>query len=291
MKLLAKLNLLLIAVFSLGLLLVGVGANRSLQRQAQAQVLHEAGLVSASASAVRQYTEEEVSPLLQKATEHETTFTQQVIPFYAATTTFQKIRKTYPDYTYKEAALNPTNLRDRASDWEADIINHFRDSPADTELIRTREGAAGTSLLMAHPIKVEAGCLQCHSQPSVAPRPLIVSYGSEHGFGWKDGEIVGAQIIAVPISVAEEKARRGLTELLIVVAITFFVALCLIDLGLFYIVIKPLRTIAENANRISQGEMELEQLNPKGKDEVAEVSRSLNRMHTSLQKAMDLLNG
>ena len=290
MKLLAKLNILLIAVFSLGLLLTAVGANRFLQRQAEAEVLHEAGLVSASASAVRQYTGEEVSPLLEKATAHQTTFTQQVIPFYAATTTFQKIRASYPDYTYKEAALNPTNLRDRATDWEADIINDFRNSPSKTELIRTREGATGTSLLMAHPIKVETGCLQCHSQPSVAPRSLIVSYGSDHGFGWKDGEIVGAQIIAVPISVAEEKARQGLTELLIVVSITFFVALCLIDLGLFYIVIRPLRTIAENANRISQGEMELEQLEPHGKDEVAEVSRSLNRMHTSLQKAMDLLN-
>ena len=37
--------------------------------------------------------------------------------------------------------------------------------------------------------------------------------------------------------------------------------------------------------------MALEQLPVRGNDEVAQVTRSFNRMHTSLKKAMDLLNG
>lgn len=291
MKLLLKFNLLLIAVFGLGLGLIAYEARAFLQRQAESEVLREAGLVSASATATRNYTEQDVSPLLEKTAEHATTFLPQTIPFFAATTTFEQIRKTYPDYTYKEAALNPTNPRDRASDWESDIINYFRNAPDKKELIRTHDGAAGQSLYLAHPIRVEAGCLQCHSQPGAAPKAMLKHYGPLHGFGWGAGEIVGAQIIAVPTSVAEDMAARGLRELLIDLSVIFFLAIALIDVGLYLIVIRPLRTISASADTISQGNMDLDYLAVKGNDEVAQVTRSFNRMHTSLKKAMDLLNG
>lgn len=291
MKLLLKLNLLLVAVFGVGLVLIATLANGFLQKQAESQVLREAGLISASAIATREYTEAQVSPLLEKTAQHAQTFLPQAIPFFAATTTFDQIRKTYPDYTYKEATLNPTNLRDRATDWEADIINHFRDTPGDAELVRTRNSATGPTLYLAHPIKVEQGCLTCHSTPAAAPKALLAHYGSAHGFGWNLGEVVGAQIIAVPTSVPEQMAHRGLNELLIDLGVIFLVAVLLIDVGLYLIVIRPLRLISDSAELISHGELELDPLPVRGRDEVALVTQSFNRMHTSLKKAMDLLNG
>lgn len=291
MKLLIKFNLLLIAVFGLGLFLISFQARSFLQKQAQSEVLREAGLVSASATATRTYTEEDVTPLLEKTAEHATVFLPQTIPFFAATATFQKIRQAYPDYTYKEAALNPTNLRNRATDWESDIITHFRNSPDQKELVGTREAATGPSLYLAHPIRVENGCLQCHSSPSVAPKALIKRYGKQNGFGWNLHEVVGAQIIAVPTSLPLQLAERGLRELLIQLSVIFLLAIALIDLGLFFIVIRPLRTISSAADRISHGDMNLDQLTVRGNDEVAQVTRSFNRMHTSLKKALDLLNG
>src|ERR1700748_2894777 len=125
MKLLAKFNLLLVVVFGLGLALIAVNARVFLMEDAKKEVLSQAELIAASASATRHYTEEEVSPLPQAAEEHSKTFLPQTIPFYAATVTFNRLRKTFPDYTYKEATLNPTNLVDRAEDWQADIINYF----------------------------------------------------------------------------------------------------------------------------------------------------------------------
>ena len=291
MKLLVKFNILLIAVFSLGLGLIALEARSFLERQAQNEVLQEAGVMAASAMATRNYTDHEVSPLLEKTAEHEETFLPQTIPFFAATKTFQAIRQTYPDYTYKEAALNPTNPIDRATDWEADIINYFRNSPNQTELIRTREAATGTNLYMAHPIRVETGCLPCHSTPAAAPKAMIKHYGQQNGFGWNLGEVIGAQIISVPMTVPLQKARQGLNELLIDLALIFLLAIILIDVGLYFIVIRPLRTISISADLISQGELNLEPLPVKGNDEVSMVTRSFNRMHTSLKKAMDLLNG
>ena len=291
MKLLVKFNVLLIAVFGLGLFLISFAARTFLQKQAQSEVFREAGLMSASALATSSYTEQNISPLLEKTPEHAAIFLPQTIPFFAATSTFEQLRRDHPDYTLREATLNPTNLRDRATDWEADIVNHFRSFPTETELVRTREGATGSSLYLAHPIRVEQGCLQCHSVPSAAPKAMLKRYGDRNGFGWNLNEIVGAQIISVPASVPLEMARRGLTELLVELSIIFLLAIMLIDAGLYFIVIRPLRTISNSADRISQGEMDLDQLPVKGNDEVAQVTRSFNRMHTSLRKALDLLNG
>ncbi len=291
MKLLVKFNLLLIAVFSLGLFLISFAARTFLQKQAQSEVLREAGLMSASALATRDYTEKEISPLLEKTADHAAIFLPQTIPFFAATNTFEQLRQSYPDYTYKEATLNPTNLRDRATDWEADIINHFRSFPEEKEMVRTRAGASETSLYLAHPIRAEQGCLQCHSVPSAAPRAMLKRYGNRNGFGWNLGEIVGAQIISVPTTVPLQLAQKGLRELLIDLSAIFLFAILLIDAGLYLIVIRPLRTISNSADRISQGEMDLDQLAVSGNDEVAQVTRSFNRMHTSLKKAIDLLNG
>ncbi len=291
MKLLMKLNLLLLVVFGLGVGLVALEAKSFLQKQADANVLHDAGLIAASASATRNYTEQDVTPLLEKTAEHARVFLPQTIPFFAATTTFAQIRKTYPDYTYKEAALNPTNPRDRADSWESEIITYFRNAPGENELIRTHESEAGTSLYLAHPIKMESGCVPCHSQASAAPRAMLAHYGTQHGFGWKLGEVVGAQIIAVPTSVSENLAQRGFEELMLDLAFVFGATIVSIDLGLYYIVIRPLRRVSAAADRISRGEMDLESLPARGRDEVADVTRSFNRMHTSLKKAMDLLNG
>ena len=132
--------------------------------------------------------------------------------------------------------------------------------------------------------------MECHSVPSAAPKALIERYGSQNGFGWTVGDVIGAQIITVPTAVPIELARKGLRELLFDLSAVFLLAVLLIDTGLYFIVVRPLQRISASANRISRGEMDLPQRVAQGKDEVAQVERSFQRMHTSLKKALDLLN-
>lgn len=294
MKLLLKFNLLLILVFGLGLALIAVNARSFLLQDAKTTVLDQAKLMAASSKATRDYTDEEISPILENTSEHKNEFLPQTIPFYAATVTFNRLRKSgsdFSDYTYKEATLNPTNLTDRATDWEADIVNHFRDNPGDKELVGERDSAVGPTLYLARPIAVESGCLTCHSSPSVAPKAQIKRYGSQNGFGWHENEIVAAQIISVPMALPIKLANDGLRNLLITLGTIFFATIALIDIGMYFIVIRPLRKVSQAADRISTGEIDLPPLLVKGKDEIAEVTTSFNRMHTSLKKAMELLNG
>jgi protein-histidine pros-kinase len=294
MKLLVKFNLLLIVVFSIGLALIAINARSFLLEDAKTTVLGEAKLMAASSKATRDYTDEEISPVLESTPEHKNEFLPQTIPFYAATVTFNRLRKSgsdFANYTYKEATLNPTNLTDRATDWEADIVNHFRNTPGDKEVIGERDSAVGPTLYLARPIAVESGCLSCHSSPSVAPKAMLKRYGTQNGFGWQQNEIVAAQIISIPMSVPIKLANEGLRNLLITLGTIFFATIALIDIGMYFIVIRPLRRVSRAADRISTGEIDLPPLPVHGKDEIAEVTTSFNRMHTSLKKAMELLNG
>ena len=289
MKLLAKFNVLLILLFGTGLLLVSQLSWRFLEKNARDQTLQQAKLMISSARSTRDYTDQELDPLLETTPESTKRFLPQTIPFYAATTTFNHLRKDYPDYTYKEAALNPTNPRDRADQWEADIIEYFRNHPEEKQLIGERQTPVGTSISLSQPISADPSCLTCHGS-AAAPANLLLTYGSANGFGWKLNEVIGAQIVSVPTTVAENIASHLYHTLLLYIAATFLVTLAVIDVALYYVVIVPVRRLAVTADRISTGDLNQPELAHKGKDEIAEVTASFNRMYVSLKKAIQMLD-
>src|SRR5271166_1381515 len=185
MKLLTKFNLVLLLLFGASGIIIAHLAYQFLMRNARDQVLQQAELMMASARSTRTYTSEQIKPLLLKNPDHEIIFLPQTVPAFAATTIFNDMRKSYPDYSYREATLNPTNLIDRAEDWEADIIRYFEDHPNEKQLVNERETPTGRQLYLAKPMRASASCLECHSEPSVAPPAMIRKYGPNNGFGWK----------------------------------------------------------------------------------------------------------
>jgi HAMP domain-containing protein len=290
-KLLAKFNLILVLLFGSGMLLISRLAYDFLMQNARAQVLQQAQLMVESARAMRDYTGEELEPLLVDTPEAADKFLPQIIPFYAATQIFTRLRKQFPEYTYKEAALNPTNLRDRAVDWEADVITHFRDHPDQKEIVGERETPSGKTLYMAHPIAADDTCLGCHGLADESMPMVVKTYGGVNGFGWKAGEVIGAQIVSVPMTLPVRIADQAFRRLMINLAGIFLVTLVAIDLSLYFIVINPVRKLGAMADRISRGELDLTELPVKGKDEIAGLTASFNRMFVSLVKAFKLLKG
>jgi protein-histidine pros-kinase len=55
-------------------------------------------------------------------------------------------------------------------------------------------------------------------------------------------------------------------------------------------VIVPLRRLAATADLVSTGDLSQPELPLKGKDEIAEVTASFNRMYVSLKKAIQMLD-
>lgn len=289
MKLLMKFNLILIVLFGAGMALISQLAYGFLMQNARSQVLQQAQLMVESARAMRDYTTEELEPLLVENPEAQTEFLPQIIPFYSATQIFTRLRKKYPDYTYKEATLNPTNPRDRAVEWETDLINYFRNRPGSAELVGERDTPTGRSLYLAHPIASDSTCLGCHGLPDQAMPTVVKTYGSVNGFGWKENEVVAAQIVSVPMAVPVQIADRAFRRLLVFLAGTFLITLAAIDTALYFIVISPVRKLSDMADRISRGQMDLPELKVSGRDEIATVTASFNRMYVSLVKAFKML--
>lgn len=219
------------------------------------------------------------------------TFHPQTVPAYAATENFNYLRGKYPEYHYKEATLNPTNLRDRAADWEADIVNTFRNSPETTEFIGTRSTPNGEALFLGRPIKItNASCLECHSTPDHAPPAMLKAYGPANGFGWKQDEIVGAQIVSVPMSLPVGMANHAFRTLLYSLIGVFLLTLAILNVVLTLTVIRPVIKLSQLADEVSKGKQDVEEFEVKGSDEISILATSFNRMQRSLVKAMKMLD-
>ena len=288
MGLTAKFNLILITVLGIGFVVIGLVTRTTLYGNAYHEVLEQAGLMMDSALAVRSYTVKEIRPLLTP--QLETTFPPQIVPAYAATQSFNKLHASNPEYIYKEATLNPTNPRDRAVDWETDIISMFRNRLDLNEFIGKRQTPGGRSLYLARPIRIEnEACLACHSTPAAAPKTMLARYGNANGFGWKMHEVVGAQIVSIPMGVPIAKAQSTLHLFMTVLALVFVAVLLLINLLLKLFVINPIQRMSNTANEISQGGRDVAEFEATGKDELSVLAASFNRMRRSLEKAMSMI--
>ena len=288
MKLLAKLNLILIVVFALALVPAAMVSRTLLNRNAEAQVIQNARIMMETAMAMRGYTVTQVKPLL--AEQMEQTFLPQSVPAYSATEIFNTLRETNPEYTYKEATLNPTNPRNRAVDWETDLVNEFRRDKSRTEIVGHRDTPLGPALYLSHPIKISnEACLACHTTPEMAPPAMLAAYPSGGGFGWEMDEIIGAQVVQVPMSTPIKLADNAFRTLLLTLVGVFLFILVALNILLHLVVIRPVRRLSEMADRVSHGDMDVEDVSAKGSDEVAALTGSFNRMRISLVTALKML--
>jgi protein-histidine pros-kinase len=288
MKLIWKFNLVLLGIFVLGFLIAGFISYRALQANAREEILQNARLMMESALSARDYTIAQVKPLLE--TQMKYRFLPQTVPAYAATEQFNELRKKHPDYAYKEATLNPSNPRNRASDWEADVVNVFRNTSTTTEIIGERDTPTGRSLYLARPIQVKSqSCLDCHSTVDAAPKTMLDLYGNANGFGWKMQEIIGAQIVSVPMTVPIERAQKTFTTFMGSLALVFVAIFVLLNLMLYTMVIHRVTHLAGIADQVSLGSMDAGDFKTKSKDEIGVLTEAMGRMKASLVQAMKML--
>lgn len=290
MRLLLKFNLVFILVFALGLAATGYVSWRLLERNARDEIAQNARLLMDAALSTRSYTASQVGPLLQ--TQMKYTFLPQSLPAYAAAEVFIDLRKKHTEYGYKEAALNPTNPRNRAVDWESDVITQFRNNKDTTELIGDRETPTGRSFYLARPFRItNPACLQCHSTVDAAPPTMIKIYGGANGFGWNLNEVIGAQIVSVPTEIPLGRAKEAFTVFMTSIGVVFISIGIVLNLMLWALVIRPIGKLSQFADRVSLGELDMPEFKRRSNDEIGALARSIGRMRTSMVQAMKMLEG
>jgi HAMP domain-containing protein len=288
MKLRGKVSLALGGAFVVGLLIAGGGAYKVLTDEAVDGSGRDARIIMEQASAIRAYTLAEIYPLLDAQLKVQ--FLPHTVSAYAAQANFKLVQKKLPEYSYREPALNPTNINDRAADWEAEIINNFREHPDLTEVTLIRNTQVGKFLTLTRPLKVGSqGCLRCHSTPEAAPPTMIALYGSQNGFGWKLNEVVAAQVVSIPLGVPLQRAYGNLLLLMAMLGGTFLVILLIVDALLRALVVKPVIDISEMASDVSMGKVDAPEYTRSTHDEIGSLAASFNRMRRSLHNAMKML--
>ncbi|MGV6814649.1 MAG: Tll0287-like domain-containing protein, partial [Phycisphaerales bacterium] len=167
-----------------------------MQTQAYEKQAHlRAELVLQFAKASRTYTKKTLRPAVEQITDE--------MVFEAMSSTFvsnrivSNFREKMPEYAYRQATINPLNLKNKADDYEADLVAQFDadrnlDSLSGYRTIDDKE-----YYYTATPIVVETKCLKCHDSVEnvLATQPQIIErYGDEHGFDWTVGDVVAAQV-------------------------------------------------------------------------------------------------
>jgi HAMP domain-containing protein len=288
MKLSTRFNLVLLTFFLLSAMITAGLSYWLLMESARQEVVRSAQLLMESALAVRGYTVDKIKPHMDPMLIQQ--FLPQTVPAFAATETINRLRKNYPDYTYKEAVLNPTNPRDLVSDWERRAVESFRDDATLKETSGYTKGERGTLYYVARPIKISnAACLACHSTPEAAPATMLTQYGEKGGFGWQHNETVGAQVVTVPVSVPEQRAMSVFTTFMSAIGAVFLVLFIVLNLMLKRSIVKPIEEVAQIADRISRGDFSVPEFAKNRKDEIGTLQQSFNRMRRSLDKAMRML--
>ncbi|HUO29059.1 MAG TPA: DUF3365 domain-containing protein [Bryobacteraceae bacterium] len=289
MKLAMKFNACFVVI--LGLLFVGIylAGRNYLVAKARDQVSQQARVMMETTASVRRYTSDYIRPILDKYQQHTAEFYPESVPAFSAARMFNFLRQVYPDYTYREATLNPTNPADRAADWEADVIQMFRRSPGPHEAMGEHDSPNGRVLYLARPIKVVDSCLECHSTPARAPAAMVSLYGSQDGFGWNLNEIIGAQIVSVPVSIPEKLAAQSMGGLVLGLAGLALAILVLLNAMVYFTVMRPLSRVSAVAKELSKGNLNVEEIRVSGQDEISGLADSLNRINRSLVKAIGLL--
>ena len=288
MGLRAKFNLVLLAAFAVGFAVAAVVLYRVSINNARAQVLDSARIMMTAANAIRNYTASHLDPLLPM--ERNGKFVAETVPAYAAQQNLRELQDAFAGYSYREAALNPTNLTNRAVDWEADIIRTFREEASRQEIAIDRDTPTGPLLNLARPITVGTeACLTCHSTPAAAPVALTQTYGSANGFGWKLHETIGAQILSVPMALPLKLAHEAYLVSLAILGVVFAIVFVVLNLLLHYLVLIPLNRVTAMADAVSLGAEDVEVYVKPGKDEISMLSAAFNRMRESLKHAMEMI--
>jgi HAMP domain-containing protein len=291
LKLGQKLTILLLIVFTIGVTTSGIALANILNNSAQSEITAKAMMLMSTMLSVRDYTSTQITPELKEKLATE--FLPQTIPSYSAREVFEKLRaseEAYKEFFYKEATLNPTNLRDKADAFEAPLVERFRQDANLKELRGFYDSPSGKLFYIARPLRiVKESCLQCHSTPEAAPKTMVERYGAVNGFGWKLNEVVSAQMISVPAHTVLQNAQQSFLLLIGVFILIFATTILAVNFWLKRYVVRPLKRMAKVAEAVSMGDIGAE-FERTSNDEVGSLAETFARMKMSLTMAMQRLD-
>ena len=146
-----------------------------------------------------------------------------------------------------------------------------------------------TGFRYARTVHHKASCIACHGEPGAAPNDVKVRYGTQNGFGFKEGEVAGIISVRLPARSFWDVALNvvGIWQLLMILA-AFVIAM----LFMHYAVVRRLKRLTEATQQISlgkPGELQAANINPRSRNELDQLALATERLRVSINMAIQRL--
>ncbi|MDJ0741430.1 MAG: DUF3365 domain-containing protein [Gammaproteobacteria bacterium] len=189
------------------------------------------------------------------------------------------------NYSIRNVSDNPLNAKNSPQPLERDVLQRFR-SDRDLREVRVEGLLDGQQMLVrSAPIVSKKGCLRCHGEPSKVPAEVTAEYGRGSGYHYKVGDVVGLEVVGVPIadidSIAMQRSLIAIGLLTLLFALVFVAINLLVRRNL----ISPMLQITETAHAIAKGRLD-QPLNMPRDDEIGDLARSVELLRRSFAQLM-----
>jgi hypothetical protein len=141
----------------------------------------------------------------------------------------------------------------------------------------------------ARTLYVKASCLPCHASAENAPADVKIRYGTERGFGFREGEVAGIISVRLPA----RSFWKVTTDVVGPLQIALLVSAFLISvLFIQFAVVRPIKRVTRAAERISvgqQADLGAAGLSRASANEMHQLILATERLRASLALAMQRL--
>ncbi|MEZ0360987.1 MAG: DUF3365 domain-containing protein [Hydrogenobacter sp.] len=200
---------------------------------------------------------------------------------------FKRVSEDLPNFTLRQVAFNPLNLKDEPNELEAKIIAFMRNS-SNREYSDIVNYKGERYFVYASAVVPDGSCLRCHGQIQNMPKVIQAIYKPQRDLNWEVGKVQGAVIVLVPFESTVLKAQlTGLYRGLFIFGVFFSLTLFIL-FSLEKLVFRPVEKLEKKAEEIAKGNVD-EPVDISSDDEIGKLAEAFERMRVSIKKVMDLL--
>ncbi|WP_340695417.1 DUF3365 domain-containing protein [Hydrogenobacter thermophilus] len=200
---------------------------------------------------------------------------------------FKRVSEDLPNFTLRQVAFNPLNLKDEPNELEAKIIAFMRNS-SNREYSNIVNYKGERYFVYASAVVPDGSCLRCHGQIQNMPKVIQAIYKPQRDLNWEVGKVQGAVIVLVPFESTVLKAQlTGLYRGLFIFGVFFSLTLFIL-FSLEKLVFRPVEKLEKKAEEIAKGNVD-EPVDISSDDEIGKLAEAFERMRVSIKKVMDLL--
>ncbi len=177
---------------------------------------------------------------------------------------------------FRMTSHNVINPRNQPNAFELDAINKIR-----SENLTEYFDSTADSFRYASPLYHKASCIRCHGDPAQAPQDVLDIYGSDGGFGFKEGDVAGIISVTLP---KKNLWQSTMSMFSLVEVGIIFLSILPIMWFVRRAIIVPVKTLTAAADNISKGQeadVDISAVPQNSQNEIHQLMLATARMRSS----------